>query len=214
MPISQLTINKFIAGGARTLSNVLHPFLMPTYGALLVLWTSVLCLLPPGTRVAVLVVCMGITCMLPIIFVSVLRHYELFDFGNFSSRRKRAFCYLFCAACNAAAGAYLLHSHAPMWFVSFMLGAAAAALVTAIVSWMWKISPHMAGIGTVIALICQLQSMGLGAIGLFWLLCFAIMVAGLLGTALMALRRQTLWQLVAGVLVGYACVTITMKLLG
>ena len=77
MPISRYTINKFIAGCANFLTTALSPLLMPTYGIFLALWMSVLCLQSYGTRVSILLVCMGITCILPIIFLNVLRHFKL-----------------------------------------------------------------------------------------------------------------------------------------
>ena len=52
--MSSFTFNKFITGLARFLSAAMSPLLMPTYGVFLVLWTSILCLLPTGTRVTVI----------------------------------------------------------------------------------------------------------------------------------------------------------------
>ena len=77
MPIKKYTVNKFIAGMANVLSTALSPLLMPTYGVFLIFWVSVLCLLPYGQRVTHLLVCMGITCIIPLIFLSVLRHFKL-----------------------------------------------------------------------------------------------------------------------------------------
>ena len=65
--MNRFTVNKFLATLAEGLSNVLSPLLMPTYGVFIVFWVSVLCLLPYGTRVSVLLMCMGITCILPLI---------------------------------------------------------------------------------------------------------------------------------------------------
>ena len=53
---------------ARFFSTILSPLLMPTYGIFLVLWVSILCYLPTGTRLVVLLVVFGITCILPMIF--------------------------------------------------------------------------------------------------------------------------------------------------
>ena len=72
--MNKYTVNKLIAVLADVLSTALSPLLMPTYGVFIALWVSVLCLLPYGVRVSVLLMCMGITCILPLIFLSVLRH--------------------------------------------------------------------------------------------------------------------------------------------
>ena len=67
---------KIITGIARFLSTALTPLLAGTYGTLLVLWTSVLCLLPYGTRVMTLVTVMGITCILPLMIIGGLHHFK------------------------------------------------------------------------------------------------------------------------------------------
>jgi len=214
MAISKYSINKFIAGMAHFLSTALSPLLMPTYGVLLVLWVSVLCLLPVGTRVAVLVVCMGITCILPLILLSVLRHYKMVDGLHVNVREQRLIPYVFAMLCHVAAAYYLYYCHSPAWFVMFMSGSALTTLLLALINLRWKISAHMAGIGGIAALIYQIHVQGLSAFGMFWVLCAVILLAGVLGSARLILRRHDLLQVLAGFIVGYACVTLMMKFFG
>jgi len=47
-----------------------------------------------------------------------------------------------------------------------------------------------------------------------WLLCVAVIMAGVLGSARLALKRHDLWQVLAGVVVGFVCVSLTMRFLG
>ncbi len=213
--MNKFSVNKFIAGFARFLTTTLSPLLMPTYGVFLALWVSVLCLLPYGRRVAVLLVCMGITCIVPLIFLNVLRHFNLVKDLNVEVREQRLLPYLFSSFCCGVAAYYLYFTcHAPQWFAMFMVGAAITMLVMAVINLWWKISAHMAGIGGVIALFYQIHVQGLSAFDMLWLLCLAIIVAGLLGTSRLVLRRHDIWQLLAGVAVGFLCVSTTMRLLG
>lgn len=212
--MNKFTINKFIAGVANFLTTVLSPLLMPTYGVFLALWVSVLCLLPYGTRVSVLLMCMGITCILPLIFLSVLRHFKLVKDLHVEVREQRLIPYLFTVLCYLIAAYFLYYRHSPQWFTMFMVGSALTVLVMALINLKWKISAHMAGIGGIIALVYQIHVMGLSAFDLFWVLCFVIIVAGMLGSARLALRRHDIWQVLAGVVVGFLCVSMTMKLLG
>ena len=214
MSISKYTVNKFIAGVSNFLSTVLSPLMMPTYGVFLVLWVSVLCLLPYGTRVAVLLVCMGITCILPLIFLSVLRHFKLVKDLHVDLREQRLIPYLFTTLCYAVAAYYLYYCHSPQWFIMFMVGSALTVLVMALINLKWKISAHMAGIGGVVALIYQIHVQGLSAFDLFWLLCIIIIMAGMLGSARLVLKRHDLWQVLAGVVVGFLCVSLTMRFFG
>jgi membrane-associated phospholipid phosphatase len=96
----------------------------------------------------------------------------------------------------------------------FMVGSAITALLMALINLKWKISAHMAGIGGVIALIYQIHVMGLSAFDLLWLLCLSIVVAGALGSARLALRRHDILQVLAGVVLGFLCVMLTMRFLG
>ena len=212
--MKRVTVNRMIAGVANFLSTVLSPLLMPTYGVFLVLWVSVLCLLPYGTRVAVLLICMGITCILPLIFLSVLRHFKLVKNLHVDIPEQRLIPYLFTVLCYAVAAYYLYYCHSPQWFVMFMVGSAITVLLMALINLKWKVSAHMAGIGGIVALVYQLHVQGLSAFDLLWLLCFIIIVAGALGSARLALRRHTLWQVLAGVVVGFLSVSLTMRFLG
>jgi len=212
--MTTIKYNKFIAGMAHSLSAVLSPLLMSTYGVFLALWVSVLCLLPYGTRVAVLLVCMGITCIIPLIFLSVLRHFKLVKDLHVEVREQRLIPYLFAALCYTAAAYYLYYCHSPQWFVMFMVGSAVTILVMALINLKWKISAHMAGIGGVIALVYQIHVQGLSAFDLLWLLCLVILIAGLLGSARLVLKRHDTWQVLAGVVVGFLCVSLTMRFFG
>ena len=213
--MNRYSVNKLIAGVARFMSSALTPLLMPTYGMFLILWVSVLCLLPYGRRVAVLLVSMGITCIVPLIFLSVLRHFNLIKDLHVNVREQRLFPYLFTALCYGVA-AYYLHAtcHAPQWCVMFMVGSAITVLLMALINLKWKVSAHMAGIGGVIGLIYQIHVQGLSAFDLLWLLCFLILVAGLLGSSQLVLRRHDIWQVLVGAVVGFLCVSLTMRLFG
>lgn len=214
MPINKYTANKFIAGLAHFMSMALSPLLMPTYGVFLALWVSVLCLLPYGTRVSVLLVCMGITCILPLIFLSVLRHFKLVKDLHVEVREQRLIPYLFTALCYGVAAYYLYYCHSPQWFTTFMVGSAVTVVVLALINLWWKISAHMAGIGGVVALVYQIHVQGLSAFDLLWLLCLTIIVAGALGSCRLVLKRHETWQVLSGAVVGFLCVSLTMRFLG
>ena len=96
----------------------------------------------------------------------------------------------------------------------FMVGSAVTVLLLALINLKWKISAHMAGIGGVVALIYQIHVQGLSAFDLLWFLCVSVIVAGLLGSSRMILRRHDMWQVLAGAALGFLCVSLTMSLFG
>lgn len=214
MKINKFKINRAITHSSRFFSAVLSPLVMPAYGVFLVLWTSVLCALPLGTRMTVLVMVLGMTCVLPMMAIGVLHHFKMVRSKRLETRRERLIPYAFAVLCYLCATFYLHNIHSPMWFVMFMAGGALACLVSLVVNLWWKISAHMAGIGGVVALIYQIHVQGLSAFNLYGVLCVAILLAGLLGTSRIALHRHDLFQVLAGFVNGYACVTLMTKLFG
>lgn len=214
MKISKYHINRLIAGAARFFSTVFTPLMMPTYGVFLVLWTSVLCLLPMGTRIMVLIMVLGITCVLPIISIGALHHFKIISNKQLDKQHERLYPYAFAVLCYIAAAFYLNNIHSPMWFVMFAAGGALACLLDMIINLWWKISAHMTGIGGIVALLFQIHVQGLSAFNLFWLLCLTILVAGVLGTSRMILKRHDLLQVLAGFAVGYFCVSFMIKSFG
>ncbi|MBR6284075.1 MAG: hypothetical protein IKR25_07255 [Muribaculaceae bacterium] len=187
---------------------------MPSYGVMLVLWTSVMCLLPMGTRIAVLMMVFGITCVLPVLCIGLLHHFGIISDKLLDKQHERLYPYAFAVLCYLGATSYLHHIHAPQWFIMFMVGGCVACFISLVVNLFWKISAHMAGIGGIVALLYQIHVQGLSAFNLFWLLCFTILLAGMLGTSRLALKRHTLLQVLFGFANGYASVTLMMKLFG
>ncbi len=209
--LSKYAFRRLLSASARFFSTVLSPILAPTFGAFLSLWTSVLCLLPGGTRVTVLVMILGITGILPLIAIGVLQHFGVITGKNLVRRQERHLPYLVGIACYVGATLYLRHIHSPEWFVMFMAGGAVACTICAAVNTVWKISAHMAGMGGLVALLFQIHVQGLSAFNLFWIINATILLAGVLGTSRMILRRHTIMQVLTGFAVGYAAVTIAIK---
>lgn len=207
-------INRLLVGSAQAFSTLLSPLLMPTYGTLLVLWTSVLCLLPTGTRVMVLVMVLGITCVLPMIAIGTLHHYGVIRDKRLENAQERTLPYAFAVLCYLGAAIYLHNIHSPQWFVMFPVGGMVACLIVLVVNRWWKISAHATGIGGVVALLMQIHLQGLSAFDLFWVVVIAILLAGILGTSRLLLKRHTVLQVLVGFAVGYACVCLTMRLFG
>lgn len=198
---------------ARFFSTLLSPLLMPTYGVFLALWVSILSYLPVGTRLVVMIVIFGITCILPMVFIAVLHSRKIIKDKHLNNRDERWLPYLFVVLCYVGATLYLNHVHSPEWLTAFMWGGTMAALVSFGINFFWKISAHLSGIGGVTAFLCWLYVEGLGAFGLLWLICAMIILSGILGTSRLELERHTFWQVVAGYASGFLWVILACRFL-
>ena len=206
--------SRLIVGLSRFLSTVLSPLLMPSYGVFLVLWGSFLSAQEVGSRATVLIVIFGITCILPIFFISALQHLRLVSDKRLTQRQERFYPYLFSLLCYVGACLYLARVHSPRWFIMFTIGGTAALLIVFIINLKWKISAHMAGIGGIVALIYTMHIQMLEAFNMKWVFIVSILLAGLLGTARIVLKRHDVYQVLAGALVGYFGVKLMMTLFG
>lgn len=201
---------KILIGLSRFFSTAANPLLAPTYVAFLVLWVSVLCAQPMGTRAMVLVVVCCTTCLIPMMCIGALHHFGLIKSKKLDTPAERRVPYLVTLMCIIGATAFLNHNHAPLWFTMAMVGLAVSCLLLGMVNLWWKVSAHTAGLAACVAVLVQLHVQGLSAFNLFYLICFTVLLTGLMGSARMILRRGTLWQVLVGTALGYAPVAIAM----
>ena len=205
---------KIFGALARFFSTVLSPLLMPTYGVFLALWVSVLCYIPLGTRLMVILVVFGITCILPMVFIAVLHNAKIIADKRLVNRRERWLPYVFSVLCYIGAAFYLRHVHSPSWLVAFMWGGVAAVAVSGVITIWWKISAHAAGVAGLLAMLMNMHSLGLGAFSLFGTICVTILLCGAVCTSRLILGRHNFLQILAGFVCGYAGVALMVKLLG
>lgn len=198
---------------SRFFANMLSPLLSPSYGVFLAFWTSVICYQPLGTRLTVLLVIFGITCLLPIIFIGVLHNFKVIKDRHLIDRKERRYPYLAAIVCYAAAAYYLDYVHAPAWLTAFAIGGVLTCFVSYLINFRWKISAHTAGMGGLVALLFFIHNSGLEAFNIFWLICFTIILSGIVGSARMYQGRHNLWQIIAGFANGYICVYLTTLIL-
>ena len=92
---------------ARLFSTLLSPLLMPTYGIFLVLWVSILCYLPTGTRMVVLLVVFGITCILPMTVIAVLHNLKVIEDKRLVNRKERLLPYIAAFLCYVTPAEHL-----------------------------------------------------------------------------------------------------------
>lgn len=191
---------------ARFFSAIFSPLLMPTYGIFLAMWVSVLAFLSLDTRLAVLGVIFGITCLIPAIFIFLLYRLKYIKDLGLNIQHERWLPYIFMMLCYTIAALYLIDHHAPIWMSSFVWGALVAVIISFFVNFKWKISGHMAGIGGVVAMLCYLQATSLSIVNITWIICIAIIISGIIGTSRILLDRHTLAQVLVGFANGFICV--------
>ena len=192
------------------ISWVLVPLLMPTFGVLFIFRLSILDVVPNGLQTAFTFVVFGISCCIPLLLILLLKYLGVVDDYALNGRKERTLPYLISAICLGCTAWFMASRGAPVWVTMFFTGGAIAAVINTLINLKWKISAHAAGISGLIALLIRLEKDMAVEPQLFVWLLITIGVAGLLGSARVWLGRHTVWQVLAGYLVGFCSVFFMM----
>jgi len=186
---------------ARIVSTVFHPVLVPTLGMLLLLHSGFyFSMLTWEARRFILLVVFFSTCILPLLAVSILAINPRFDI-NMPRAVDRVIPQL-SAAVFYYLGFILLGRVAvfPV-FKLFMLSSVLVIVVLLLISFKWKISNHMAALGGLSGVFFAFSFRnGLNPV---YALLTVVIIAGLVGTARLALNKHNIWQIIAGYLLGF-----------
>ena len=190
---------------AQILSDLFCPLLVPTYGIALALWGTSLRALPERSRWLATLVIAIITGLVPLVVIAVLRQTGRVSDNSMSNREQRPLPMAITMLCYVAAGLFLGSARAPLWLRVFFYGAALATAIDTVITFRWKISAHTTAMGGLTGLILWLAVAGMADVSAMAILSIGIVLAGTIATSRLILGRHTLAQVMAGLLLGFAC---------
>lgn len=191
---------------ATLLSTVFHPLLMPTYGIAIALYTSYMRIFGDRLLGIVIVGVLLTTCILPSLGIYIL--YKLGHISDFRlhERTERTIPYLINFACYVACYLYLYRFGIPSWIIAFIAGAIVALIISLFINRYWKISAHMVAAGSMVTLVFLMSFYGLMLTPYILPLQIAsVLLAGVIGSSRILLKRHTLGQVGAGFALGILC---------
>lgn len=197
---------------ARIVSWGLHPFLVPLYLMLVLLFShTVFAHYPLRIKIYLIWVAILFTMILPLISLVVLRSLGKLTDYRVSRRSERylplmlgLLFYLLCALTLAKIpSAFLLRK--------MMLAAAGCELLCLLVTLRWKISLHLTGMGASVALFVLLCIAGVGNLTAPVLL--SVICSGLLASSRLYLGCHNGLQILAGFCGGFAVMALVMLFL-
>lgn len=192
------------------LSWTLLPLLMPVYGIIFIFRLSILDVIPAGLQTAVTFVILGITFVAPMLMIFLLKLLGIVKDPSLNNQNERFIPYIITALCYGGAAWFVASRGAPVWVAMFFTGGAVAAILNLFINIKWKISAHAAAIAGVVALLIRIQRDVAAEPKLFLWLLITVGCAGLLGSARVWLGRHTVWQVLAGYVVGFCSVFFMM----
>ena len=91
----------------------------------------------------------------------------------------------------------------PFWLLAMLIGACVALVIALCINFAWKISAHAIGIGGLLGGVMGVARIHM--INPYWAFIVVLIVAGLLGTSRIFLKRHTPMQVYAGFCLGFIC---------
>lgn len=186
---------------AKGISIIFHPLLIPSIGFLLLFYSGFyFSMMNWEVKKFVLLIVFFTTCILPLLTIAFLSMNERFSPGMEKST-DRVLPLMF-SAIYYYIGYYLL-GRLPIFpvYKVFLISTILVIILLMVVSLRWKISNHMASIGgltgALIALSLRLQ------INTSYILALVFLIAGLVGTSRLILKKHNPLQIYAGYALGF-----------
>ncbi len=140
------------------------------------------------------------TLLMPMVIFSVLYWLKAISSVELYSHRERVIPFLFSLIFYGFS-VFILMGNSGLFVIKYLMVAASVALfITILISYYWKISAHMVGIGGATGFIIAL-SLFWGADVKFFLLT-AILLSGVVGTSRLSLQEHSPLQIYSGYMVG------------
>jgi len=197
-------MSKFLS---KTFSFLFHPLIMPALG-ILILFNSktVLDYLPFEAKKVILLIVFISTAILPLTFIPFYYFQKIIKTIYMETRKERLIPFFITSVLYFFAYYLLVRLGAPTTINLFILASACSVFMLFLLSFKWKVSAHLAGIGgltgALIALSFRLQ------INMEYFIIAAIFVSGLLGYSRLKLKSHQPYEIYTGWLTGLVVTTI------
>ncbi len=192
-------MNKIVA---KTISIALHPLVIPCL-MMLVLFNSgtLVSMYTINLKLRLFLIIAACTFVMPLVISLVLYWLKAISSAQMVSHRERVIPFLFSLIFYGFSVFILMGSNGLFVIRFFMMAATIALFITIMVSYYWKISAHMVGIGGATGFIVAL-SVFLGAdVKIFLLL--AVLLSGAVGSSRLMLQEHSPLQIYSGYAVGF-----------
>ncbi len=189
---------------ATTLSVVLHPLLMSTYGCLMLLFlikNSVYDFMTPfDVKWRIVLIVFMFSFLFPVLNIFILYKLKRIPSIILSDQRDRTYPYIVTALFYF--GLFYLLVDVNIWPVIklFIAGGGISILITALINLKFKISAHMVGIGGLLGVLISVSYLIKFDMTLFYIL--VILMGGLVGFSRLMLNEHKPSQLYFGFLLG------------
>lgn len=188
---------------SRVLSVLFNPFLVPLFAFTMLFMFTYLNIMPIQYVTFVLSVVVAFTILAPALFIGIYKWMNKWTMKQLSERKKRFIPYILTMMSYITCLITMNRLHFPHYLSNIITATLMCITVCILLNLRWKISIHLAACGMFIGgLLAYSVLFYFNPVG--WL-CGFILLSGMQGTARMTYHQHTLFEVIAGFVVGMFC---------
>jgi len=187
---------------SHVISTIFQPLLMPTYGVMLLFVYTYFGSMYSHQFWPVITPVVLFSFIIPAILIIMLYRMGFVSDLSLKVRRERFYPYIITLLSYSAMIVFYYRMHMPVWFLMNMAASVVIMIIAILITLKWKISAHMFGIGGLIGG-AMAVSYYVERSNPYYMFMGLFMIAGLVGTSRLILRRHTLYQVIAGFFLGF-----------
>lgn len=187
---------------AHVISTVFQPLLMPTYGVVLLFVYTYFGVIYTRQFWLIISPIVLFSFVIPAILIFMLFRMGVISDLSLTKRRERFFPYLITLLSYTAMMLFYYRMNMPKWFLLMIAASIVIMIIAILITLRWKISAHMFGIGGLIGGAMSV-SYFVERSNPYYMFMGLFILAGLIGTSRLILKRHTLGQVIAGFLLGF-----------
>jgi len=187
---------------AHVISSIFQPLLMPTYGVMLLFVYTYFGALYSHQFWPVIMPVVLFSFVVPAILIILIYRMGFVSDLSLKVRRERFYPYIITLLSYSTMIVFYHRMHMPVWFLMNMAASVVIMIIAILITLKWKISAHMFGIGGVIGG-AMAVSYYVERTNPYFMFMGLFIIAGLVGTSRLILRRHTLYQVIAGFFLGF-----------
>ena len=209
--MNTVTDNPAIRKGATLFSFLTHPLLMPLAAvAVLFFGGTYLVYLPPAMKRFDLTLVFLNTILIPLFYMHVLHRTGTIQSYYLTSRRERLLPIALYTLLLLLTWLLLRRVRQPSFLTGLFLALTLTSALTGLLTLRWKISLHMAGVGSLSALLLATALRLTPHFIILWLL--SLLLAGLTATARLLLQHHTPTEVYSAFLLAFATTLLILLL--
>lgn len=187
---------------AHIISTVFQPLLMPIYGVMLLFIYTYFGTVYSHQFWQIMLPVVLFSFVVPAILIFLIYKLGAISDLSLKIRKERFLPYLISLISYCIMIFFYYRMAMPKWFLMQMSASVAIMIIAIIITLFWKISAHMFGIGGLIGG-AMAVSFFVERVNPYFMFMGLFLIAGLIGTSRLILRRHTLGQVIAGFFLGF-----------